>query len=529
MAGKKLRFMGYLPVKAGDWVFTDGTFIFGNVPPKGSPAVISSEPSGIPVLGDFDSQDKELRGYFTASGIYKRYAVAKDDWIVNSDKKFIHGSNTGSDGAEIIDAEIAFDKNGKADGFYTVWKKLVQVQDDDEDSDVLFYYYDNAITLPFDKRKYYSMLKFERRTRGVNTDISKYQYWWLTGDFDYIKNTSPTVTQATWDGSVNTPPIFTPKEEPLIRDCELIIKKDGQEIETLYLSELAEYAEEKAVNSVAVPLPVDASTPNIVTFGELSIQSRANLINFKIMPDGSWEALFQIEIGVECTYDRQTKFPTTSIIYSLDYATSAGHNLFLFKVDSAGKSEKLAEYSVFMPLWLIKNVQWNIIKIHDFTGEYPVDRTTFPYTDWVETHWHYDPDVGSTSELTTYDVYDSHNMPHAHVYNKKISSFSEEGFKFPVQDEYYAKFSNIEEDIDKWQLDGIFDARGEKVCKEFQEPYNYHKSNLSFVPLKSGDGLFGIHNKSLYKIDRYGNSQQIGYGLKNFRLRELKKISKARR
>lgn len=46
MAGKKLQFMGYLPVKAGDWVFTDGRFIFGNVPPRGSPATFGEDPSG---------------------------------------------------------------------------------------------------------------------------------------------------------------------------------------------------------------------------------------------------------------------------------------------------------------------------------------------------------------------------------------------------------------------------------------------------------------------------------------------------
>lgn len=52
MAGRPLSFIGYLPVKAGDWVYTDGTVIFGNVPPKGSAVTFSEVPSGVPVLGN---------------------------------------------------------------------------------------------------------------------------------------------------------------------------------------------------------------------------------------------------------------------------------------------------------------------------------------------------------------------------------------------------------------------------------------------------------------------------------------------
>lgn len=50
MSGKSLSFIGYLPVKAGDWVYTNGKVIFGNVPSKGSPVVFDEELSGVPVL-----------------------------------------------------------------------------------------------------------------------------------------------------------------------------------------------------------------------------------------------------------------------------------------------------------------------------------------------------------------------------------------------------------------------------------------------------------------------------------------------
>lgn len=109
--GKTLTFMGYLPVKAGDWVFTDGTYIFGNVPPKGSPAPLGDEPGGIPILADtsyISEEDEALRGYFDKSGKFKKYAVAWDDWITNSEKNFAHGVKVFEDDI-VIDADILDD------------------------------------------------------------------------------------------------------------------------------------------------------------------------------------------------------------------------------------------------------------------------------------------------------------------------------------------------------------------------------------------------------------------------------------
>lgn len=99
--GKRLSFIGYLPVKAGDTVFTDGRVIFGNAPPKGSSAVFDL-PSGIPVLAD------DLQGYFTLNAIFKDYRIAGTDWIVNDKKKFGHG-DVEIDSNKIIDAGYSDD------------------------------------------------------------------------------------------------------------------------------------------------------------------------------------------------------------------------------------------------------------------------------------------------------------------------------------------------------------------------------------------------------------------------------------
>lgn len=97
-SGRHLIFIGNLPCQVGDWVWTDGTVIFGNVPPRSTPLLTNE--GGIPVLGD------NLSGYFTRQGNFKEYKVKQDDWIVNSKYHFFH--NTYSD-ENIIDAYVKDD------------------------------------------------------------------------------------------------------------------------------------------------------------------------------------------------------------------------------------------------------------------------------------------------------------------------------------------------------------------------------------------------------------------------------------
>lgn len=126
MQGRRLAFIGYLPCKAGDWVYTDGTVIFGNFKPKGAPAIFDVAQSGIPVLCDSDSTgEKELRGYFTKRGEFKEYKIAQDDWIANSKTKFSHGEKEFK-GVRVIDAET--NNNGEefivTDGFYRKYQTV---------------------------------------------------------------------------------------------------------------------------------------------------------------------------------------------------------------------------------------------------------------------------------------------------------------------------------------------------------------------------------------------------------------------
>jgi len=97
--GNWLTFIGYLPVQVGDTVFTDGTVIFGNVPPRSSVTNIALEASGIPVLC------ANLRGYFNKYGVFKSYSIAGELWIVNSNEIFAH--DLSYDDNEIIDTFIS--------------------------------------------------------------------------------------------------------------------------------------------------------------------------------------------------------------------------------------------------------------------------------------------------------------------------------------------------------------------------------------------------------------------------------------
>ncbi len=112
--GKTLRFMGNLPCQAGDTVWTDGKFIFGNSTPKPAP-LLDDIQSGTPVLFDKEKSDND-KGYLRAHGKFKKYKRMKDhEWIVNDYEKYKYGKEE-----DLIDAEI--DNNGDlwtvTDGFY---------------------------------------------------------------------------------------------------------------------------------------------------------------------------------------------------------------------------------------------------------------------------------------------------------------------------------------------------------------------------------------------------------------------------
>lgn len=127
-------------------------------------------------------------------------------------------------------------------------------------------------------------------------------------------------------------------------------------------------------------------------------------------------------------------------------------------------------------------------------------------------------------------------MTNAPDYDNPVEEFADE-FYFPVQDDYQARIMNIDKEIDKWQFGGISDPDNKQVVDAFlPDETDAHKWNMSLASLKGGGCLFGVHKDDdrdivgkLYKISKDGDFVQVGEGLKNFRLRELKNIGKAKR
>ena len=532
--GKNLQFMGYLPVKAGDWVFTDGKFIFGNVPPRGSPAVFAEVQSGIPVLAD------DLRGYFAKNGSFRNYAVAQDDWIVNSEKTFNHGSNK-IDDKKIIDAEVARNYNGNEIGIYTVEKSNKEFATIDEDTDYIYR----------TQRKIGSYPAY-----FFHETLSKFADSYFASIVEISDALLPTISSMDAD--------FFKFDNAIFKDSEIIIKKDGSTLTTLVLSQFCETCEEdasKLVNFIEVP----------TAHTEDHVKSRAVLKNFKVLPDGKWEAIVLSEVWAERSFSFESvishSYPivtrqggSITIVKDIEvyietiYASSMACCLKLFKITSENEETLLWNSSTAYPL---RTSQRSFETGYGIPIELKTSPDAYPYVTVFGQVLRYDvaeyinpdgtiPGIPAATwfninsegrymhENTITMVYDSRNLPNAPNYDGTTFAIAE-NFSFPVQDNFQAKIINSGAEAETWQLEGIYDGSDQKIIGGIDSA-DAHKWNMSCAPLRGGGYLFGVHEDEdrdiggvLYKIDRDGNVEPVGTGLKNFRLRELKNITKARR
>ena len=106
-------------------------------------------------------------------------------------------------------------------------------------------------------------------------------------------------------------------------------------------------------------------------------------------------------------------------------------------------------------------------------------------------------------------------------------------FDFPVQDNCYVRLSPVGQAspayLPQYNIQGIFDSQKE-ICDDIPQPKeDQMKLNLSAVKLNETDTyLVGVHGDKLYKV-KNNNIDEIGDGLKNFRLRKMKNVAKARK
>lgn len=551
MQGRQLAFIGYLPCKAGDWVYTDGTVIFGNSKPKGAPAIFDVEPSGIPVLSD------DLRGYFTTQGKFKKYGLKGDGWIVNGKKNYAHDNGE----SDIIDVEIALDEDGKETGIYTVQKSFTRFADDDADFHYGFYQkVTNGIFAPmnfgriaavlpeddfYDVEGFWSgFYRFSYQQRGVP---SSYEDGYYPVFEDRIAGRSILLERCMFFLS-SAILDYSSADDKLIKLCQLFIKKDGKIIRRVNLSDLLKSFEDTAKDEVDV-FPKRESVKHL--------KSRAVLQNFKISSDGSWEALIEAEIWASNTFYNKVDsrnhnvYPTSVNTTPFHISSTISHNRLLLRVKSDNTVEKIFAWKFIYPLKLRDETfggyyfgefrettvtlegAW-IVRIMSAEGRNPAGEDCYYTSIWRD--------------------YDSRLEDNGLEYDTPIKELNE-NFSFPVQDEFNATLlfdgsddsnTNLfisESDLPKnigetfWRFGGICDKDNNQVVVPIlQDKTDAHKWNMSLTTLRGGKYLFGIHNDDardvegfLYKVDRDGNVEQVGDGLKNFRLRELKKISKAKK
>lgn len=601
--GKQLTFVGDFPCKVGDTVFSDGKFIFGHAPPRGSTAIFD-EPNGIPILASSDVE--QLRGYFTDSGTLKKYSIKGDEWIVNDKKKYAHDNEDVEDAEideqKIIDAEISEDGSTLivADGFY---RKCHAIK------------YHNHL---------YNMVSV--RARENNSFVS---------DHRFVYNIIPIVGQEITLGA---------DADDL--DIPVTVYKDGEKVIEIPLGEYTQLVEEQCWRCKDELLELSADITHAINFiqqpappsNSFIALSYARVETFRIDPKGNWDAIISAAAYGHC-------FLYILLNGSLFYTLFADDSLRSFS-HSLEIALELFEYVIFTeqhyPFLDIEHIEqyppFNGSK-KDSEGNY-----TDAYMRYIETklqyyiplvrftHYKWEPfifssfslfhvhngDIVSTiinasgggnefevteswDEVNQYGNFDSPSdfistpsRPYPDD-NGNFTVIEKNKWNFPLGDDYFLhgdglnfisimKNDEIVLEISDFIKDNLTDikilpyypmpllttfddvaSRSTEDLETFNHIYitkfsyeeyeealfNYLLAddtrkiylplwshwgfddffflNLSFLALKNSNALLGFHDGTLYKIDNQGSIKKVGDDLKNFRLRELKPISKAKK
>lgn len=586
--GRKLSTIGDLPLVVGEKVWTDGKIIFGHVFEG------TSQPSfgtgGIPVLGTIDD-DEKMRGYIKDSGLYRKYPIAEGDYILNAKQKYYHGAS------DILDAEVALDDKGNEIGLYTAEISFPMPPSAD---DVHYFYYHVYFTQKPGK--------------------------YFTADLDLYNRLYP--TQNTSD--------------PIVQDCEIIIKKDGDIINRLKLSEIvSDY-----VNFIIGLVDIKIRHPQY--FDNQSVS--ATLYNFKLDSRGNWTALvffsgsvrrrFYVlntegyyntetidydhqwidipyddtnyeqlikntanmlrEMGLDENYtgigamvpegqSLEDFLRTTNLAIAIrgffDRYSSPCTIETTFQHTALGKigqrdqepkktATTRAEVGCLMqyssdkaPKKLMERVKVSPLEMTEHVSEYsrsPTPPTAnsdgFPVIRLINSEEHTlgkrtefivssHLGIGEVSRDVAYvpmETFYFYEYEYTYTAEKgyanpdyKEVDFAEPYFDFPVQDNFFVRFNSSWDSPHSWgyyghlpkcTIQGIFDAT-KKVCDDItQDNDDVLKLNLSAVQLKKNTDsyLIGVHNDKLYKVQK-NESTVIGDDLKNFRLRRMKNIAKARK
>lgn len=314
----------------------------------------------------------------------------------------------------------------------------------------------------------------------------------------------------------------------ITKQCDLIFRKDKKVFQRVTISDLLKSFEDVAKAEVDL-LPDRESVKHL--------KSRAVVRNFKINSEGDWELLLESEIWAANTFYNNAEEPVSHDPLVLDtnpfhISSTVSHNHLLIKFKSDDTHEEIFKWKFLYPLQLRDSAFGEY-----YFGEKRESTATVEGA-WIVRTMSATAGVINSQQRYYTEIwrdYDSRREAEPLNYNEPTLEIAD--FNFLVQDDYHATIENVDEDISKWQLGGISDAGNKPVIGAIlPDETDAHKWNMSFAQLKGGDCLLGIHKDTdcdiggaLYKIDKDSNVEQVGDGLKNFRLRELKKIRKAKK
>lgn len=549
--GKVLSFIGYLPVEVGDIVFTDGTVIFGNAKVKGTPATFSQENSGIPVLAD-----QNFRGYFTKDGAYKKYSVAGTNWLVNAKRSYAHDLGEGI----ILDAEIARDENRKEIGVYTVEKNIIQIGTlDNLHAD--FISRNNELIQDCEIIIYKNS---EEQERIALSDLSKKAEDFALAYVNIVEvEGQKPMDLVSTDAAVTTFKIMPDGTWQMLVDFSIFAKRQFRRRDA---SIKANPTSTESYNKGTFPnnFPWGGDRADIAAaFRELGFSDVTTEIVlrdsalaqsfYNVFADTMQLSYTESLIHYGTSSQLEISFEDTDYFYD----TTASCD-FLIYFCSDGTVKKVYEEGYCTPLIMdVTNYEGNFQDAsipNSFHIDASDDKNSYPYLKksdsykfvaggyrWELIFWtfrgtaiykRFKEDGRNYCHVSWYRYcYDSRNLPNAPPYNQTFYS-ADENFFFPIQDDYSAWIVPTFNPRDRYFtfLNGVYDSTGKALIGNlFPKRNNVSEWNMAIAMLNHDAILFGIHDDSLYKISPSGAVTTLATGLKNFRLRELKNITKAKK
>lgn len=519
--GEKLQFVGNWYGKVGEIVWTDGNIIFGHSPLRASSTMtIFPTNSGIPVLCN------NLRGYFSPAGTWSAYDVVQKDWIVNNENYFFSGTGSNVKAASISDKGDLYLVSG---GEYSQYQ---QVSKNDR--------FSWLVPNPNVSATVY--------LGHINSGWTDYDFWVASSKFNFSDTESYSLGLV---GANKQEPLKIYKNNTKISEIDLtpfvenLKEKFSNLKETLPLN-LSRWTNDEILTALTLQVQaVNADNGNVeyhvlgCVHGYFYIEVYVSMVNAWTasslnVPDLS-ETRVWLPCGISCLYNSKQEI-LNSHSYGGFKATAQYPTYQLIICDSEESA-------------MIGDTTQDILK--NAFGDVEVDLSLETSTSSNDVFFQAGDGYCKLSKYGLASFYDSQSKIIAEnvvvdddyicveidsYYTDKLdifTGFTVSGLELNVKYKIYTPDGRItEKEADLSTLDTDVDADGIPLM----DGYYTRDTNGALVPFcfkpllkKNSDNVywFGTHGGKLY-IKTKSGIQEVGDGLKNFRLEVLNDISKAK-